>query len=112
MSLRSSRSRFLRLEPAAADVLRYASAGLFVERARAAHAETQLTSENAGRIAGICRRLDGLSLVIELAARVRLLPLRTLLSRLSQRFSVLTGGPRDLPDGSERSGAHSAGVSF
>lgn len=73
-------------------MLRYASVGLFVERAQAAHAEVELSSENAGRIAEICRRLDGLPLAIDLAARVRLLPPRALLSRLSQRFSVLTGG--------------------
>jgi predicted ATPase len=38
-------------------------------------------------------------LAIELAAaRVRLLPPQALLSRLDQRFSLLTGGARDLPE--------------
>jgi len=49
-------------------------------------------------VAEICRRLDGLPLAIELAAaRVRLLPPQALASRLDERFSLLTGGARDLP---------------
>src|SRR5262249_7027613 len=52
----------------------------------------------AGAVAEICRRLDGLPLAIELAAaRVRLLPPQALASRLDERFSLLTGGPRGLP---------------
>ena len=93
-------------------MLRYASVGPFVERAQAANAESDLTSENAGRIAEICHRLDGLPLAIELAARVRLLPSRAVLSRLSQRFSVLTAARVICRSGSEHSGAHSSGVSF
>ena len=50
-------------------------------------------------MAEICRRLDGLPLAIELAAaRIRLLPPQALASRLDQRFSLLTGGARDLPE--------------
>src|SRR5215471_3707351 len=76
----------------------YASVQLFVERAHAADPGFELTAGNAGAVAEICRRLDGLPLAIELAAaRVRLLPPQALLARLDQRFSLLTGGPRDLP---------------
>src|SRR5215831_18521589 len=82
----------------AADVQRCASVRLFVQRARAASAGFELTGANAGAVAEICRRLDGLPLAIELAAaRVRLLPPQALASRLDERFSLLTGGPRDLP---------------
>jgi predicted ATPase len=82
----------------AAPVARYASVGLFVERARAARAGFTLTSENAAAVAEICRRLDGLPLAIELAAaKVRLLPPQELLARLDDKMRLLTGGARDLP---------------
>jgi len=77
----------------------YASVRLFTERAHAAAPGFELTSENAGAVAEICRRLDGLPLAIELAAaRVRLLPPQALLGLLDDRMSVLTGGARDLPE--------------
>jgi predicted ATPase len=41
---------------------------LFVDRARAAKAEFQLTSGNAQAVTTVCRRLDGIPLAIELAA--------------------------------------------
>jgi predicted ATPase len=71
---------------------------LFTERARTSTPGFELTDANAEAVAEICRRLDGLPLAIELAApRVRLLPPQDLASRLDQRFSLLTGGARDLP---------------
>jgi len=72
---------------------------LFVERARAARPQFQLTDENAAAIAEICARVDGLPLAIELAAaRTRVLPPQALLRRLGQRLSLLTGGARDAPE--------------
>jgi predicted ATPase len=83
----------------AADVQQCASVRLFVERAQAAAADFELTSANAGAVAEICRKLDGLPLAIELAAaRVRLLPPQALLARLDDRMGLLTGGARDLPE--------------
>jgi predicted ATPase len=85
--------------PDPADLQHYASVSLFAERAHAAAPGFELTPGNAAAVAEICRRLDGLPLAIELAAaRVRLLPPQALLSRLDQRFSLLTGGARDLPE--------------
>jgi predicted ATPase len=82
-----------------ARVPRYASVQLFLERARAVAPGFELTSENIRAVAEICRRLDGLPLAIELAAaRARLLPPPALLARLDDRLSLLTGGPRDLPE--------------
>jgi predicted ATPase len=52
----------------AADVQQCASVRLFVQRARAASVGFELTSGNAGAVAEICRRPDGLPLAIELAA--------------------------------------------
>jgi predicted ATPase len=86
-------------EPPPAGLQRYASVQLFVERAHAAAPGFELTGENAGAVAEICRRLDGLPLAIELAAaRSRLLPPQALLARLDDQMSLLSGGPRDLPE--------------
>jgi predicted ATPase len=83
----------------AADASQYAAVRLFAERARAALGGFELTDANAGDVAEVCRRVDGLPLAIELAAaRVRLLPPRALLARLDDRLGLLTGGARDLPE--------------
>jgi predicted ATPase len=50
------------------ELQRYASVGLFVERAHAAAPDFELTGGNAAAVAEICRGLDGLPLAIELAA--------------------------------------------
>ncbi len=63
---------------------------LFVDRARAARPEFVLDAENAGVVAGICRRLDGIPLALELAAaRLRVLSVDDLDARLVHRFRVL-----------------------
>ena len=71
---------------------------LFVERAMSAQPSFRLDAESAPDVVEIVRRLDGLPLAIELAAaRVRILSVSALRSRLDQRLALLTGGPRDRP---------------
>jgi predicted ATPase/DNA-binding NarL/FixJ family response regulator len=68
---------------------------LFVERARAGNPDFALTGDNAGHVAAICTRLDGLPLAIELAARrTRLFGVAEINARLDDRFRLLTAGPR------------------
>ncbi|HET7875315.1 MAG TPA: BTAD domain-containing putative transcriptional regulator [Methylomirabilota bacterium] len=68
---------------------------LFEERAAAACPGFELSPRTAPAVAGICRRLDGMPLAIELAAsRMRTLSLAELAVRLEDRFRLLTGGGR------------------
>ncbi|HEU4745307.1 MAG TPA: tetratricopeptide repeat protein [Anaerolineales bacterium] len=74
------------------------SVKLFLERAQTAQARFTLNENNASAIAQICQRLDGLPLAIELAAaRVKMLPPHAILTRLTDRLKLLTGGAQDLP---------------
>jgi predicted ATPase/class 3 adenylate cyclase len=71
---------------------------LFVERAMAVRPDFRLTDENAGAVAGIARRLDGLPLALEIAAaRIRLLPAQAILARLQGTLDLPGSGAVDLP---------------
>jgi predicted ATPase/transcriptional regulator with XRE-family HTH domain len=79
----------------AADAATYGAIVLFTDRARAVDHRFILTDENAPIVAGICQRLDGIPLAIELAAgRVNQLPVKSLAEKLDDRFRILTGGVR------------------
>jgi predicted ATPase len=66
---------------------------LFLDRARAVGFE--LPADSLTVVAGICRRLDGLPLAIELAAaRSRMMGVQDIEARLGDRFKLLTGGSR------------------
>jgi non-specific serine/threonine protein kinase len=71
---------------------------LFAERAAASVPGFTVDDQNAGAVAGIVDRLDGLPLAIELAAaRVKLLPPAEILARLDNSLGLLVSGSRDLP---------------
>src|SRR6266851_3242652 len=81
--------------PDGEDPLRYGAVRLFVERARAAAPSFSPDARGAAAIAGICRRLDGIPLAIELAAtRAAALGIDGLAAGLDDRFRLLTGGRR------------------
>src|SRR5256885_15836965 len=67
----------------------YEAVALFIERAQAVKADFQVTNATAPAVAGICARLDGLPLAIELAAaRAKHSPPQMLLARLVPGLSV------------------------
>jgi predicted ATPase len=71
------------------------AAQLFVERAQASMPSFELSDANASAVRDICRRLDGIPLAIELAAaRVRVLSVEQIASRLDDAFRLLTTGSR------------------
>ncbi|SEL69572.1 ATP-binding protein [Rhodococcus maanshanensis] len=77
---------------------RYESVALFVERAAAALPDFALTEGNCAAVVGICARLDGLPLAIELAAvRIRAMSAEQILQRLTDRYQLLTRGSRVAP---------------
>jgi predicted ATPase len=68
---------------------------LFADCAMLSRPDFRLTDENAGAVSEICRRLDGIALAIELAAaRVRVLAPEEILTKLDDRFRLLTGGSK------------------
>ncbi len=68
---------------------------LFSARARSAQPAFAIRPDNAGLVAHICRRLDGMPLALELAAtKLRAMDLSLLATRLDKRFDVLTSGSR------------------
>lgn len=70
---------------------------LFIDRARRARPNFQLTDDNAASVAEICHRLDGIPLAIELAAsRCRVMSPERILNGLHDAFHLLAGGSRTL----------------
>ena len=68
---------------------------LFIQRAAGASGAFELTADNRSAVVGLCRRLDGLPLALELAAvRTRVLSVQQILALLDDRFALLTGGNR------------------
>jgi predicted ATPase/DNA-binding XRE family transcriptional regulator len=71
---------------------------LFLDRAEATGVELAPDAATIETVAGICRRLDGIPLALELAAaRLPVLAPSDLLARLTRRLPLLVDGPHDLP---------------
>jgi predicted ATPase/DNA-binding winged helix-turn-helix (wHTH) protein len=79
----------------AAEALRFPAVQLFMERAAAGGNRSELSDADAPIVAGICRRLDGIALAIELAAsRVSFHGIRGTAELLDNRFKLLWQGRR------------------
>ncbi len=68
---------------------------LLIDRALLVQPAFAVTAPNAPAVARVCQRLDGIPLALELAAaRVSVLQVEDLETRLDDRFRLLTGGSR------------------
>jgi predicted ATPase/DNA-binding SARP family transcriptional activator len=84
------------VEPA--ELEQSAAVRLFVTRVAATVPGFRLDARNASTVAGICRRLDGIPLSLELAAtQVRALGVKEIAARLDDRFRLLSAGLRGAP---------------
>jgi predicted ATPase/DNA-binding SARP family transcriptional activator len=81
--------------PTVESLMRYEAVRLFVERARLRLPNFGLSEQNAGAVARVCRKLDGIPLAIELAtARMGALAVEQVAQRLEGSLGLLTGGSR------------------
>ena len=79
-------------------MLKYPAIQLFVSCAQKANRDFTLTPDNLRDVVGICQRMDGLPLAMELAAaRLRILTTDQLLKKLERALDLLTTGPKDAP---------------
>ena len=79
-------------------ILQFSATQLFIERAAACGARLDLSDERAALVVGICQKLDGIALAIELAAaRVEALGLEQTAAVLDQRLTLLWQGQRSAP---------------
>jgi predicted ATPase/DNA-binding CsgD family transcriptional regulator len=76
----------------------FSAVRLFVERAQAVRPGFVLAPENADAVVRVCARLEGMPLALELAAaRMRVLAVGQIASRLDESFGLLVGGSRTAP---------------
>lgn len=84
--------------PSLRAMARFDAVSLFEDRAAAAVPGFEVTEDNRVAVARICHHLDGLPLSIELAAaRLRAMSIDQIVERLTDRYSLLTRGPRGVP---------------
>jgi predicted ATPase/DNA-binding winged helix-turn-helix (wHTH) protein len=84
--------------PTAAVARTFPATQLFLERARASGARLDFSDAEAAIVVSICRKLDGVALAIELAARrVEAFGVHQTAALLDQRLTLLWVGPRSAP---------------
>ncbi len=77
-------------------LLHHASVQLFVDRARSARPDFQVTPGNAAYVAELCQRLEGIPLALDLAAaRAQVLTPLQMLTQLRHRFDFLVARQLD-----------------
>ncbi len=77
------------------ELIDFDAVNLLVARGRAISPQFDLNPENASAIVEVCRRLDGMPLALELAsARLNVLTIQEIASRLNDRFNLLTAETR------------------
>jgi predicted ATPase/DNA-binding CsgD family transcriptional regulator len=87
-----------RQELTLAQLGQFPAVGLFAERAAQVVPGFSVTGANRAAVAGICRRLEGLPLALELAAaQTRVLSPEQIQARLGDRLGLLTRGSRTKP---------------
>ncbi|MHC4598139.1 MAG: SpoIIE family protein phosphatase [Planctomycetota bacterium] len=108
-ALDMSEERLYRLDPlpappreyeglTAAEAETFDSVQLFVERSRRTDADFALTDQNAPSVAAVCDGLDGIPLAVELAAaRIGVMRVEDIASRLHEKFTLLVSNRRDRP---------------
>jgi len=80
------------------ELSRYEAVRLFGDRAEASLPGFALGAGNLPAVSALCRSLDGVPLAIELAAAwVRVLSVEQIVTRLDDRFRLLTSGDRTAP---------------
>lgn len=85
--------------PTLTELLAFASVQMFVDRARQAKPDFQLTPANAAAVSRLCHALEGIPLAIELtAAWAAMLTPAQILQRLNRRFDLLISRRKDLPE--------------
>ncbi|HLZ30278.1 MAG TPA: AAA family ATPase [Chloroflexota bacterium] len=85
----------LQRRPPVVELQRNPAVRLFTERAVAVQPHFVLSERNSAAVAEVCARLDGIPLALELAAaRMAVLSVDQLATRLDQCFRLLTGGSR------------------
>ena len=69
---------------------------VFVERTRLS-CPLSSTPQNATAVTEVCRKLEGIPLAIELAARMDVLTAEQIAQRLDRALGLLTGGGAEVP---------------